>query len=150
MDGDQLVATAARLAAGAHDGALDKFGRPYFAGHVADVARAVAQGGARPEVVAAAYLHDTIEKTSLTIADLAGAGMPDRVIALVVLLTHDEGQPRAEYLAAIRADPDALLIKRADHLVNSDPARLAELPREEADALRRRYESDRTLLLADG
>jgi (p)ppGpp synthase/HD superfamily hydrolase len=148
VDGEDLVATAARLAAAAHEGTQDKFGRPFFDGHVAAVVAAVQRSGPPPEVVAAAYLHDIVEKTRVTLDDLAAAGIPDRVRTLVGVLTHHHGQPRHEYLLAICADPDALLVKRADHRVNADPARLALLPRERATALARRYRWEYEILFA--
>jgi (p)ppGpp synthase/HD superfamily hydrolase len=135
----QLVEAAARLAAEVHEGTTDKFGRPYFEGHVVDVVHRVTEAGGSPEFVAAAYLHDVIEKTPLTLDDLTAAGMPDRVRNLVALLTHRPGQTRRDYLNAIRRDAAALLIKRADHDANADPDLLARVPDREAALLRNRY-----------
>jgi (p)ppGpp synthase/HD superfamily hydrolase len=145
-----LVERAAQLAADAHAGAVDKFGRPYFEGHVTAVARRVADGGAGDEVVAAAYLHDVVEKSSMSLDDLTARGMPDRVRVLVRLLTWDSGQSRREYLEAICADGDALAIKRADHRVNTDPRLLATLPGPVGEVQRVRYQRERRILFADG
>jgi (p)ppGpp synthase/HD superfamily hydrolase len=149
VDGKGLVERAARMAASAHQGTVDKFGRPFFEYHVVSVAHRVADSGAPEEVVAAAYLHDVVEKTSLTLDDLAEIGMPERVRTLVALLTFDDGRSRREYLEAIRADRDALLIKRADHRVNADPRLLASLPAPVAEAQRRRYQRERRILFPD-
>jgi (p)ppGpp synthase/HD superfamily hydrolase len=140
--GTEMVDAARDLAASAHHGQRDKFGRPYFDGHVRHVASLVEQWQGSAEAVAAAFLHDVLEKTTLTSHDLAAAGMPERVRHLVDLLTHDEGQSRVEYIAAIIGDPVATLVKRADHLANTDPALLASLPARLAAALRDRYEHE--------
>jgi (p)ppGpp synthase/HD superfamily hydrolase len=145
-----LVERAARLAADAHEGAVDRYGRPFFEGHVSAVARRVADGGAADEVVAAAYLHDVVEKTDLTLDDLTALGMPERVRLLVGILTWDTRRSRREYLEAIRADRDALVIKQADHRVNADPRLLATLPGSVGAVQRVRYQRERRILFADG
>lgn len=82
----KIIARAARLAALAHAGQTRKFsGEPYIV-HPAEVARLVAAAGLDDEVVAAAWLHDTVEDTPVTLHQLR-ACFGERVAALVEQVT---------------------------------------------------------------
>ena len=106
-------ADALALASRLHAGQVDKAGQPYI-GHLRRVAATVyARGGSDAAQIAAA-LHDAIEDRHATAQFLADDGVPGAALFLVALLTKAEGQPYADYLAAIKADPDALLVKLAD------------------------------------
>lgn len=63
---------ARELARRAHHGQRDKAGRDYFEGHLLPIATASAAFGG--EVVAAAWLHDVLEDTNVTVD-----GRPKRV-----------------------------------------------------------------------
>lgn len=90
----------------------------------------------------AAWLHDAVEDTALTIGDLLKYGFPTRAINLVSVLTHrKDAEPRRLYLARIRRDPAALAIKAADQDDNTDPRRL--------DAYERLHGLDERLRLED-
>lgn len=130
-----LVSAARKLAGHYHDGQVDKAGDPYL-GHVSRVAdRVVPQ---EPEFVAAALLHDILEDTSATPAELAAAGIPETVIEAVVILTKTGG-PLDDYYAQVRTNAIALAVKLADVADNSDPSRLAQLDPEIRDRLTRKY-----------
>ena len=131
----ELVAVARRLATQNHAGQVDKAGQPYI-GHIARVADRVSH--LEPEVVAAAWLHDIVEDTTVTEADLAAAGIPPAVIEAVVLLTKTGG-PLDAYYARIRQNPLALAVKLADIADNADPARQAQLAPEVRERLTRKY-----------
>ena len=133
--GAELVATARRLAAHHHAGQVDQAGQPYL-GHIERVADRVRH--LEPEVVAAAWLHDVLEDTAASEADLAAAGIPAAVIEAVVLLTKTGGPLDADY-ARIRPTPLALAVKLADVADNSDPDRLAQLAPEVRERLTRKY-----------
>ena len=130
-----LVATARSLATEHHAGQVDKAGEPYL-GHIERVANRVSH--LAPEVVAAAFLHDVLEDTAATQAELAAAGIPATVIESVVLLTKTGG-PLDAYYARIRENPAALAVKLADIADNSDPARQARLSPEVRERLTRKY-----------
>lgn len=144
------VIDRARIAArAAHAGQTDKAGRPYFE-HPARVAARAFDAGCDDEVMAAAYLHDVIEDTALTVEDLYRMGFSPRVVRIVTAVTKVKGEP---YYAAIQracADPDARLVKWCDVMDNSDPARLALLDEATQDRLRHKYRKAREALeLAD-
>ena len=121
----RLISEAAELAARRHNGMARK-GRgiePYV-NHLAEVANllAAATDGADAELVAAGWLHDTIEDTDTTREELA-AKFSDRVASLVVECTDDMSLPKAErrrrqVIDAPKKSADAKLIKIADKISN--------------------------------
>ena len=121
----RMVSEAAELAAGRHNGMARK-GRgsePYI-NHLAEVANLLssATDGADAELVAAGWLHDTIEDTETTREELAQK-FSARVAALVVECTDDMSLPKAERrrLQVVNASdksPGAKLIKIADKISN--------------------------------
>lgn len=79
-----LPGKAYAFAEKAHRGRLDRYGLGDFIAHPVAVADLVSEYD-DPEMEAAAYLHDTIEKTDVTRADIErefGSGMLDLVLAL--------------------------------------------------------------------
>src|SRR5271167_3913328 len=128
--GIRLVSEAAALAARRHNG-MSRKGRgdePYI-NHLAEVANllAAATGGADPELVAAGWLHDSIEDTETTREELAQK-FSERVASLVVECTDDMSLPKAErrrlqVVNAPHKSPSAKLIKIADK-VSSVRARI--------------------------
>src|SRR5919201_2168760 len=93
----RLVSEAAELAAHRHNGMVRKGrgGEPYI-NHLAEVANllATATNGADAELVAAGWLHDCIEDTDTTRAELAQT-FSERVASLVVECTDDMSLPKA-------------------------------------------------------
>lgn len=130
-----VVALARQIATAAHRGQVDKAGAPYI-GHPARVAGHAAAAGGDERVVAAAWLHDVVEDTGITPADLRAAGVPDDVVTAVVAVTKVPGEQVEDYFARVNRDPVAVAVKTADLADNTDPARLAALD----DATRRRLE----------
>ncbi len=133
-----------------HAGQLDKAGEEYI-GHPlrvrATVERTAPAAGVDPlQAQLAALLHDVVEDTEVTLADLAGRGYSPRVVAAVDALTKRADEPTEAYLARVAADPVAVVVKHADMADNSDPVRLGRLPAEQADRLARRYVARRALL----
>lgn len=134
MDGAEAVAEtdialtlrAASFATVAHAEQRRKYsGEPYVA-HCFEVARLVDAVGGTPEMVAAAMLHDVVEDTAVTIANVAEQFGP--VIARYVLWLTDVSKPtdgnRAarkkidrDHLAA--APPEVKTIKLADLISNT-------------------------------
>jgi (p)ppGpp synthase/HD superfamily hydrolase len=115
----------------AHEGQLDKCGRPYYL-HPLRVAMRLIH--CTPEERHAALLHDVVEDTTVTLDDLRALGYGAEVIELVDLLTRRQpaGESHREYLERIVAsrNPKALRVKLADVIDNMSPARSRELPPE--------------------
>lgn len=118
------INTAAQILVEKHSGQVDKIGLPYVL-HPMAVASLVDT----PEQKCAALLHDILEDTDTTEEDLLNAGIPERVVEIVKLVTHEkpcEGKDYESYLARIKADPDAKAVKLADLAHNTDPKRAAQ------------------------
>jgi (p)ppGpp synthase/HD superfamily hydrolase len=129
---------ADRLAERLHEGQVDKAGEPYIE-HPRGVARLTALFGGTLHQQLAALLHDVVEDTDCTLDDLRQLGTPEPVVALVDALSKRPDESRDNYLARVIASPDAVLVKRADLASNSDPVRLAKLPRDVRERLERKY-----------
>lgn len=116
----------------AHAGQLDAAGRPYHQHPIAVMNRL--PDGADLDVRLAALLHDVLEDTTTTRADLAAMGYSARTLDAVELVTQKPGDPRSypEKIAAIIAsgNRDAITVKLADMSENLDPTGLALLPPE--------------------
>jgi guanosine-3',5'-bis(diphosphate) 3'-pyrophosphohydrolase len=62
----------------------------------------------------AAVLHDVIEDTEVTLADLQSAGYTRPVIHAVDCLTHRGGETYVAYIERVSTDPIATMVKVAD------------------------------------
>ncbi len=120
-----LISEAAEFAAHRHTGMARKGrGNEPYINHLAEVANllAAATDGADAELVAAGWLHDTVEDTDTTREELAQK-FSARVAALVVEVTDDmslsQTQRRQKQIDdAPHKSPGAKLIKIADKISN--------------------------------
>jgi guanosine-3',5'-bis(diphosphate) 3'-pyrophosphohydrolase len=136
LAGIRLVSEAADVAARRHN-RMQRKGRvdePYI-NHLAEVANllSAATDGSDAELVAAGWLHDTIEDTAVTREELAHR-FSERVAELVVEVTDDMSLPkderrRKQVVDAPHKSPGAKLIKIADKISNIR-ARIASDPTE--------------------
>jgi (p)ppGpp synthase/HD superfamily hydrolase len=117
-----LLEKAIALAATYHAGQTDKVGQPYIL-HTLRVMMKQQSEDAR----IVAVLHDVVEDTAITIADLSRAGFSDAVVAAVDLLTRRPDVAYDDYLEAIAANPLARAVKIADLEDNMDIRRLTEI-----------------------
>ncbi|HWM02515.1 MAG TPA: HD domain-containing protein [Actinophytocola sp.] len=127
---------AIQVARRAHEGQLDKSGRPYIA-HPLRVMGMVTGTHQRMTAV----LHDVVEDTDVTLDDLVAAGCPDEVLAAVAAISKRPGEPQSDYLTRVLADPIALVVKRADIADNMSPDRMGRLDAETQERLRTKYEA---------
>lgn len=133
---------AKSIAIQAHEGQLDKAGKPYIE-HPRTVADAVEGDTAK----AVAWLHDVVEDSSMTFEDLKAEGITPEIINHVRLLTHDKSVPYLDYIAAIKGDPVAREVKLADLRHNSDLSRLNTITDKDRERLAR-YQQALELLLS--
>ncbi len=142
LTGLRLVSEAAELAAHRHSGMARKGrGNEPYINHLAEVANllTVATEGLDAELVAAGWLHDTIEDTGTTREELAQK-FSERVASLVVEVTDDMTLPKPErrqkqIVDAPHKSPGAKLIKIADKVSNIRARILPEPNRDERDDL---------------
>lgn len=131
---------ALKLCFEAHKNQTDKGGLPYvfhpfhLAEQMTDEATTIV-----------ALLHDVVEDTDYTIADLEKMGFSTDVLEALELLTHRDGTPYMEYVAKIRDNPIARAVKLADLAHNSDLSRL-DVADEKALRRREKYRQAMDLL----
>lgn len=133
---------AIELAAAAHAGQVDKAGQPYIL-HPLRVMLRVTSEYERM----AAVLHDAVEDTPVTPAQLTEAGFPAEVVAAIEALTKRPGESRMQAATRAAANPIARIVKLADNAENMDLGRIAD-PTEKDFARLEEYKQVRTLLLA--
>lgn len=143
----ELTNKAIRIAYRAHEGAVDTSGIPYIL-HPVHLAEQM-----EDEYTAiVALLHDVVEDTDVTLDDLRREGFPEAVVDAVALMTHEEGVPYLDYVAAIKENPIARAVKLADLRHNMDQSRFAGsdlMPSEEKlEYYRKKYEPALALLLS--
>ena len=101
---------AIKVALAAHDGQIDKIGRPYFE-HCRRVALAVSGDDAK----SVAYLHDVVEKSSgWTLERLAQDGFSQTVVSAVDALTRWADETDDAYVRRAASNRLALPVKQAD------------------------------------
>ena len=114
-----LTKKALSLCFDAHKGQVDKSGLPYVF-HPFHLAMEMTDELS----TVVALLHDVIEDSDYTLQDLENMGFPPAVLEAISLMTHQEGVPYMEYVANIKTNPLARVVKMADLRHNSNIARV--------------------------
>ena len=124
----------------AHKEQKDKSGLPYVF-HPFHLAEQMET----EETTVVALLHDVVEDTDYSLADLEDMGFSKSVLDALALLTHDPSVDYMDYVRAIKANPIARTVKLADLRHNSDLTRLDTVD-EKALARVEKYQKARILL----
>lgn len=140
------ITLASAIAAIVHKGHVVKAGSPST--HIARVASKF-DPSEMPVLHAAAWLHDVVEDSTLTLADLRGIGIHRAVLTIVDLLTPRPHIDTSEYYRRIAALAGACAVKRADIDDNTDLERMARLQPSVRARLTTKYERAK-LALAEG
>ena len=98
-----------------------------------------------PEQITA-ILHDVVEDTDVSLAQLAAEGFSHVVLAAVEALTKRPGETRMAAARRAVKNPVARIVKLADNAENMDLSRI-EHPSEQDCARLKEYEAVRALLL---
>ena len=114
-----MTKTALKLCFEAHKDQTDKSGLPYVF-HPFHLAEQMPD----EKTTVVALLHDVIEDTDYTLDDLKNMGFLDDILSAIALMTHDDGVPYMEYIALIKKNPIAKMVKLADLRHNSNMSRL--------------------------
>ncbi|MCG7629046.1 phosphohydrolase [Epibacterium sp. MM17-32] len=120
-------------------GQTDRRGDPLF-NHITRVVGYLE--GEDEHTLHAAWLHDIVEDTDVTVPDLIEMGYSEEVVDAVTLLTHNKkAEPYADYIDRICQSGNlrAIKVKLADQQDNLDPRRWLGLNRFVQNALRKRY-----------
>lgn len=114
-----LTKKAMQICFAAHKEQVDKSGSPYVF-HPFHLAEQMTE----EDAVCVALLHDVVEDSSYTLANLEAMGFPKAVLEGIALMTHDPAVSYMDYVAAIGRHPVARKVKLADLRHNSDLSRL--------------------------
>ena len=95
MNGSRLIKLAKQFAADAHKGQVRKLNAEPFMNHPENVARLLYDAGFREELVAAGYLHDVVEDTDVSLAEIESV-FGKEVSRLVAGNTESTGLPWIE------------------------------------------------------
>ena len=124
----ELTKKAMKLCFAAHKEQQDKSGLPYVF-HPFHLAEQM------PDelTTVVALLHDVVEDSPYTLADLEAMGFPARALDAIGMMTHDDSVPYLDYVAALRTNPIARTVKLADLRHNSDLSRLDRIGPEDLE-----------------
>ena len=114
-----MINIALSIAKKAHAGQVDKAGIDYIQ-HPLYVASQVKT----EQEKAVALLHDVLEDSDITAADLLAYGLSNEVVTAVKTLTKKKGQSYQDYLEKVKSNDLARVVKLADLKHNSDLSRL--------------------------
>ena len=115
----QMLLKALALAIKWHNGAVDKGGNPYIF-HPISVALQLNSVEDRTT----ALLHDIVEDTPITIADLKREGFNEEILQAVDAVTRRKDESRESYLKRVKENEIACRVKIADLVNNSDLSRI--------------------------
>jgi (p)ppGpp synthase/HD superfamily hydrolase len=118
------------LAAQVHRGQKDKAGAPYILHPLRVMLRLKSE-----EEMLAAVLHDVVEDSACTLADLEHAGFPPQVIEAVDCLTRREGEAYEAFIERLKPNRLARRVKLADLEDNLDVRRLSQLGEKDLERL---------------
>lgn len=129
----QQLGKAISLAARLFEEKTDKSGEPYIM-HCLRVMNAVDNND--PELQAIAVMHDVIEDNpEMTFEILREMGFSHRIIRALILLTHDLKIPYDDYIHTLAHNLDAVAVKKADLIDNSNITRLKGLRKKDFDRI---------------
>ena len=148
MKDDELMPTledAILLAAQAHRGQVDKVGQPYIL-HLLRVMLRLE--GEAAQIVA--VLHDLVEDTDYSFADLRALGYAEDLVQVLDCLTRRPDESYEQFIERASANPLARRVKRADLEDNMDIRRLPAVGEQDAERLNRYIAAWRLLRAMDG
>ena len=108
----------------------DKGGAPY----ILHPLRVMLKMRTKPEMMAA-VLHDVVEDTHCTLADLRKGGIPEKVVQAVDCLTKRTGESYDHFIERVKTNPMSRNVKLADLADNMDITRIAQLSADDATRL---------------
>lgn len=124
-----LLERAIRLAAKVHKGQIDRFNKPY----ILHVMRVMMRGHDLEEQLLGA-LHDILERSTLTLPELAIKGFPPRVLKALEHITRRGDEDYEAYIGRVAQDGLAIRVKLHDladkmDLLHVDELSMADLKR---------------------
>lgn len=140
---EQLEAAAEVYAERMHQEQADKAGQPYI-----DHLRRVADRMLTPELRIVAWLHDIVEDTYTSLAQIHEAFGPE-IGAAVDAITRRPAEHYSDYIRRVGENPMARAVKIADLIDNSNLSRLSAVTLEDVKRQRKYNRAITYLLLID-
>ncbi len=125
-----ILEKAIRIAMDAHEGQVDKAGKPY----ILHPLRLMTLMESENEMISA-VLHDVVEDSNITIGDLKEAGMPDEAIEIIESLTKRNHESYEDFIKRVSLNKKAIKIKTADIEDNMNLSRLPAIKQKDLDRL---------------
>ena len=119
---DNLLERAVRLAAKVHKGQVDRFGQPY----ILHVLRVMTRGRTLEEQLLGG-LHDVLERSDLTLADIASKGFPPEVLRGLEHITRVPKETYETYIDRVAQNSLAIRVKVHDLSDKMDLRNVGEL-----------------------
>ena len=110
-----LLDKAASFGRKKHEGQLDDDGKPYFE-HCCQVVDILKNVTDDEDIIAAAYLHDTIEDCNVTYNEIKEK-FGEKIADLVLEVTHDDYRDKGHTFPRLHSK-EGIMIKFADRLSN--------------------------------
>ncbi len=136
---------AIELAVEAHKGQTDKAGRPYILHPLW-----LMQQFEDLDAMLVAVLHDSVEDSDLTLADLSREGFAPGVIAGIDAMTRRKTESYDDYIYRVQAHPIACRVKLADLEHNLDVRRMTQIQNHDLRRLEKYHQTWRKLKQAAG
>lgn len=124
MNSTNSIDKALILTAAQFQGVVDELGEPYIL-HCLRVMMSFSD----PVLQQVGLMHDLLEDTSVTIAELREVGFNEEVTTAIELLTRTAGVSYANYIRLLKSNSIAKQVKLADLRDNSDVRRALYRPK---------------------
>ena len=130
------IEKAIQIALKAHQGQLDKAGKPYILHPI----RLMCRLHVEIDIISA-LLHDVIEDSDYTAADLRREGVPEAAIEVIDHLTRKKNEPYEDFINRASRNEHAKRVKIADLEDNMDISRLNEITDKDIERLSKYHRS---------
>jgi (p)ppGpp synthase/HD superfamily hydrolase len=132
MNTPELLEKAISIAVEAHYGQKDKRGKPYILHPISVMGKVQTE---TEKIVA--ILHDVVEDTDWTFADLKKEGFPAEILDALDCVTKREGEPYEDFVKRSASNPIARQVKLADLQDNMDVRRMLAVTQEDFERLKK-------------
>ncbi|MGJ7516986.1 HD domain-containing protein [Pseudomonas baetica] len=117
----QTLEHAIAIAAGAHEGQVDKGGAPYILHALRVMLKVTTQ-----EERIVAVLHDVVEDCDISLDELREEGFSETVLTAIESLTKRPAEAYEAFIERVSQNPIGRVVKLADLEENSDLSRIAQ------------------------
>ncbi|MFN8003883.1 MAG: HD domain-containing protein [Acidobacteriota bacterium] len=132
---------AVEIAAQAHQGQRDKAGAPYLLHPLRLMLRMTSE-----TTMIAAVLHDVVEDSAWTLADLRAAGFAEEILCAVDCLTRRAEESYEQFITRVKTNALARQVKLADLEDNLNLQRITNLTPNDLARIERYHRARRELL----